>query len=107
MHRARAIRTITGEYNTKITDHEPAPRNAHARGPAMHNRRPLSGSEDSREGHAFSARTTSLEFHGGGDFHLTHARPNFLARDREQTGAKRNRSPYRSEERRVGTTSRS
>src|SRR6202165_5662353 len=35
MHSPRAIRTITGEYNTKITDHEPAPWNARAGGPAI------------------------------------------------------------------------
>src|ERR1700682_3679445 len=43
MHGSRAIRAITGEYNTKITDHEPAPRNARAGGPAVHNCRARSG----------------------------------------------------------------
>ena len=87
MHGARAIRTITGEYNTKIADHEPAPGNARVRGPAMHNRRARSGGEDRREGHAFGPGATGLVFHGGGDFDLGHTRPNFLARNREKTGA--------------------
>src|SRR4030081_2583083 len=45
MHSSGAIRAITGEYNTKITDNEPAPGNARARGPAMHDCRARSGSE--------------------------------------------------------------
>src|SRR5208282_6820367 len=73
MHSSRAIRTITGEYNTKIADHEPAPGNACARRPAMHDRRARSGSEDRRKGHAFGPGTTRLIFHSGGDFDLTHA----------------------------------
>src|ERR1039458_2726263 len=66
MHSSRAIRTITGEYNTKITDHEPTPGNAHARGPAMHNRRARSGSEYRRKRHAFGPGTTGFGFHSGG-----------------------------------------
>src|SRR5208283_4162038 len=76
MHSSRAVRTITGEYNTKIADHEPAPGNARRRGAAMHDRRPLSGSQDGGERHAFTAATTGLVFHGGGHFHLTHSGPN-------------------------------
>src|SRR6266849_9798376 len=93
MHGSRAIRTITGEYNTKIADHEPAPGNARARGAAMHNCRTSSRSEYCREGHSFGPGTTSLVFHGGGDFDLTHTGPNFLARDAEQAGTEFNRPP--------------
>src|SRR5216684_65860 len=93
MHGSRAIRTITGEYNTKIADHEPAPGNARARGAAMHNCRTSSGSEYCREGHAFDPGTTSLVFHGGGDFDLTHTGANFLACDAEQGGTEFNRPP--------------
>src|SRR5260370_24753563 len=93
MHGSRAIRTITGEYNTKITDHEPALWNARARGPAMHNCGASTGREYCREGHAFGSATTSLVFHGGGNFDLTHTGPNFLARDAEQAGTEFNRPP--------------
>src|ERR1019366_2258662 len=58
MHSSRAIRTIMGEYNTKITDHEPAPGNACARGPAMHNRGASSGGEYRRGGDALGPGTT-------------------------------------------------
>src|SRR5208283_3619027 len=74
VHSSRTIRTITGEYNTKITDHEPAPRNAGAGGPAMHNCRARSGGEDRRERHSFGSGLTSLVFHGAGDFGLAHPR---------------------------------
>src|SRR4029077_753881 len=70
VHSSGAIRAITGEYNTKITDHESAPRNARARGPAMHDRRARSGSKYRRKGHAFGPSTTGLILHGGGDFDL-------------------------------------
>src|ERR1022692_1154388 len=93
MHSSRAIRTITGEYNTKITHHEPTPRNARSRGPAMHNRRAKAGSQYGREGHAFGPGTTSLVFHGGRGRELTHARPNLPACNPEEAGAKFNRSP--------------
>src|SRR5450759_4495220 len=36
MHSSRAIRTITGEYNTKITDHEPPTGYACAGGPVSY-----------------------------------------------------------------------
>src|SRR5580704_7425227 len=49
VHGTRAIRTITGEYNTKIADHEAAPGNARARCPAMDNRGARSGGEDRRK----------------------------------------------------------
>src|SRR5450631_229985 len=94
MHGARSIRTIIGEYNTKITDHEPAPRNEGTRRSSMHYRRPRSRREDGRKGHGFGTRTTSFVFHGSGDFHFPHARPNFLACDMEKTGAKFNRPAY-------------
>ncbi len=93
MHSARAIRTITSEYNTKIADHESAPGNACARSPAMHNGRARSGGEYRRKGHAFGSGATGLVFHSGGDFDLTHTRANFLARNPEQTGAEFNRLP--------------
>src|SRR5580658_10301925 len=38
VHSSRAIRTITGEYNTKIAHHEPAPGNARERRPTVNNR---------------------------------------------------------------------
>src|ERR1035437_6126434 len=93
MHRTRAIRTITGEYNTKIADYEPPAGDARVGGPAVHNRRALSGSQYRRERHAFGPGATGLVFHGGGDFDLAHARPNLLACDAEQTGAEFHRSP--------------
>src|SRR5258708_4232194 len=74
MHSSRAIRAITGEYNTKITDYEPAPGNARAGGPAMHDCGPRSGSKYRRKGHAFGPGTTGLVFHSGGDFDLGHTR---------------------------------
>src|SRR5258708_40131911 len=49
MHGSCAIRTITGEYNTKNTDHEPAPGNTRAKGAAMHIRRATTGSGYRRE----------------------------------------------------------
>src|ERR1700720_1854603 len=60
MHSSRAIRAITGEYNTKITDHEPAPWNARAGSPSMHDCRARSGSKYRRKGHAFRPGTTGL-----------------------------------------------
>src|ERR1700674_4094558 len=93
MHSSRAIRTITGEYNTKITDHEPAPWNARARGPAMHDRRARSGSKYRRKGHAFGPGTTGLVLHSGRDFDRSHTRPNFLAYDMKKTGGEFNRPP--------------
>src|SRR5208283_1197126 len=87
MHGSRAIRTITGEYNTKITHHEPAPWNARAGGTAMHNGRASSGSQYGREGHPFGPRTTSFVFHGAGDFDFAHTGPNFAACYVEETGA--------------------
>src|ERR1700682_2210318 len=91
MHSSGAIRTITGEYNTKITDHEPAPGNARARGPAMHDCRARSGSEYRRKGHAFGPGTARLIFHGGRDCDFNRSRPNFLACYPEKTGAEVNR----------------
>src|SRR5437016_10645923 len=91
MHSSRAIRAITGEYNTKITDHEPAPWNARAGGPAMHDCRARSGSKDRRKGHAFRPGTTGLVLHGGGDLDFSDTRPNFLACDMKKTGAEFNR----------------
>src|SRR6202158_5851916 len=93
MHSPRAIRTITGEYNTKITDHEPAPGNACARGSAMHGRRASSGSEYRGEALPFAPAATSLIFHSGGNFDLGHARPNFPAGNPKKTGAEFDRSP--------------
>src|SRR5882762_3307918 len=93
MHSSGAIRAITGEYNTKITDHEPAPWNARARRPAMHDCRARSGSKYRREGHAFGPGTTGFVLHSGGDFDLSHSRPNFLAGDMKKTGAECNRPP--------------
>src|ERR1700675_5149075 len=87
MHSSRAIRAITGEYNTKITDPEPAPWDARERGPAMHDCRARSGSKYRRKGHAFGPGTTGFVLHSGGDFDLSHARPNFLAGDMKKTGA--------------------
>src|SRR4029077_8960826 len=75
VHSARAIRIITGEYNTKITDHEPAPWNARAGGPAMHDCRAFSGSKYCRKGHAFGPGPTGLIFHGCGNFELSHSSP--------------------------------
>src|SRR5208282_1541120 len=92
VHSAGAIRAITGEYNTKITDHEPAG-NARARGPAMHHRRARSGSKYRGKRHAFGPGTTSLVLHGSGDFDLTHARPNFVASNLKKTGAEFDRPP--------------
>src|SRR5258708_5245794 len=63
MHSSRAIRAITGEYNTKITDHEPTPRNARAGSPAMHDCRARSGSKYRRKGHAFGPGTTRFVLH--------------------------------------------
>ena len=77
MHSSRAIRTITGEYNTKIADHEPAPWNARAGGPAMHDCRARSGSEYRRKGHAFGPGTTGLVLHSGGDFDFSHTLAEF------------------------------
>src|SRR6266404_940973 len=93
MHSSRAIRAITGEYNTKITGHEPAPRNARAGGPAMHYCRARSGSKDRRKGHAFRPGTTGLVLHGGGDLDLGDTRPNFLACYMKKAGAEFNRPP--------------
>src|ERR1019366_707524 len=87
MHSTRAIRTITGEYNTKIADYEPPAGDARVGGPAVHNRRALSGSQYRRERHAFGPGATGLVFHGGGDFDLAHARPNLLACDAERKRA--------------------
>src|ERR1700677_4945862 len=55
-----AIRTITGEYNTKITDHDPSAGNAGLRGPAMHNRGASSRGENCRDGHALGPGTARL-----------------------------------------------
>src|SRR6202158_956716 len=93
VHSSGAIRTITGEYNTKITDHEPTPGNARARGPTMHNCRASSRSKYRRKGHAFSPGMTGLVLHGRGDFDLSHTWPNFLPRYLEQTGPELNRPP--------------
>src|ERR1700716_1628657 len=93
VHSSGAIRAITGEYNTKITDHEPAPGNARARGPAMHDCRARSGSEYRRKGHAFGPSPTGLVFHSGGNFDLSNTRTNFLACYLEKTGAEFNRPP--------------
>ena len=46
---ARAVRAITGEYNTEVADHKSAARDAGVGGAAMHNRRALAGSNDGRE----------------------------------------------------------
>src|SRR5260370_38787323 len=80
MHSTCAIRTITGEYNTKIADYEPPPGHARVGGLAVHNRRALSGSQDRWERHAYGPATPSLVFHSGGAFSLAHAGPHFLAR---------------------------
>src|SRR5713101_8482828 len=93
MHSSRAIRAITGEYNTKITDHEPAPWNARAGGPSMHDCRARSGSNYRGKGHAFGPGTTRFVLHSGGNFDLSHTRPNFLAGDMKKTGAEFNRRP--------------
>src|ERR1700732_3311096 len=93
MHSPRAIRTITGEYNTKITDHEPAPWNARAGGPAMHDCRARSGGKYRRKGHAFGPGATGLVLHRGGDFDLSHTGTNFLKGNAEKTGAEVNRPP--------------
>src|ERR1700694_470504 len=93
MHGSRAIRTITGEYNTKITDHEPTPGNARARGPAMDDCRASSRSKYRRKGHAFSPSTTGLVLHGRGDFDLSHTWPNFLPCNPGQTCSELNRPP--------------
>src|SRR5271154_1587450 len=93
VHSSCAIRAITGEYNTKITDHEPAPGKARLRRPTVHNRRTLSRSEDRGEGHAFGSGTTSLVLHGGRSFDLAHTRPNLSACNPEKTGAKFNSLP--------------
>src|SRR6266404_1208093 len=93
MHSSRAIRAITGEYNTKITDHEPAPWNARDGGPAIHDRQARSGSKYRRKGHAFGAGTTGLVLDSGGDFDFSHTRSNFLACDMKKTGAEFNRPP--------------
>src|ERR1700693_1222934 len=93
MHSSGAIRAITGAYNTKITDNEPAPWNARARGPARHNRRASSRSKYRRKGHAFGPGTARLVFYGGGDFDFSDTRPNFLACYPEKTGAEINRPP--------------
>src|SRR5260370_32317312 len=85
MHSSRAIRTITGEYNTKITDHEPAPWNARAGGLAMHDCRARSGGKYRRKGHAFVPGATGLVLHRGGDFDLSHTRPNFLTCDPQKS----------------------
>ncbi len=90
VHSSRAIRTITGEYNTKIADHEPAPGNACGRSPAVHNRRARSGSEDGRKRHAFGSGTAGLVLHRRRDFDFTHAWPNFPASYAEKTGAQFN-----------------
>ncbi len=92
VHSSRAIRAITREYNTKITDHEPLARYACLRGPAVHDRRALSGSQYRRKRHAFGPSTTGLVFHGGSDFDFPNAGPNLLACDLEQTGAEFHRS---------------
>src|SRR5208283_1020207 len=93
VHSSRAVRAITGEYNTKITDHEPPAGYACDRGSAVHDRRALSGSQYGRKRHAFGSGTTRLVFHGSGDFDFTHAWPNLLACNLEQTGAESHRSP--------------
>src|ERR1700687_563249 len=93
VHSSGAIRAITGEYNTKITDHEPAPGNARARGPAMHDCRARSGSKYCRKGHAFGPGTTGLVLHSGGDFDFSHPWPNLLACCPEKTGAELDRPP--------------
>src|ERR1039457_5678426 len=49
VHGARAIGAITREYNTKIADHEPAPRYARRRRSAMHDRRALASGKDRRK----------------------------------------------------------
>src|SRR6266403_1000512 len=60
VHSSGPIRTITGEYNTKIADHESAPGNARVRGTAMHDCRASSGSKYRRKRHAFGSRATGL-----------------------------------------------
>src|SRR5260370_39653562 len=86
MHSPRAIRTITGEYNTKITDHEPAPGNVCARGSAMHDRRARSGSEYRRERPSFSPPPTSLLFHNRRHFAPRPPPPTFFAGHSKKTG---------------------
>ena len=85
VHGTRTIRTITREYNTKIADHEPAPRDARLRRASVHHRRARPGGDDGRKRHALGALRARLKFHGRGNFNFAHARPDFRARDAEQT----------------------
>src|SRR5258708_32343366 len=85
VHGSCSIRTITGEYNTKIADHEPTPGNARAGGPAMDNRRAPSGSQYCRKGHAFGPPATGLVLHGTRNFIFTQPGPNLLATNAENT----------------------
>src|SRR5712692_730700 len=87
VHGARSVRTITGEYNTEVADHESAARDPDLGGATMHNRRALAGSDDRRERHALRPGTPRLVFHGSGDFHFFHAGSNLLAGDLEEGGA--------------------
>src|ERR1700719_1882031 len=81
VHSSGAIRAITGEYNTKIADHEAAGGNACPRCAAMHKCRTGPGCEDCGERHALGSGTTSFIFHGAGNFDLSYTRPNFFSCD--------------------------
>src|ERR1022692_1622902 len=93
MHGSRSVRTIIGEYNTKITDHEPTPRNARPGRTPMHDRRTRSGSKYGCEGHSVGSATTGRVFHRGGDFNFAYAGADVFARDRKKTRAQLNRPP--------------
>src|SRR5882724_4134756 len=84
---ARAVRAITGEYNTEVADHESAARDPGLGGTAMDNRGALAGSDDGRERHTLRPGTPRLVFHGSGDFHFFHSGSNLLASDLKEGGA--------------------
>src|SRR5450755_2329234 len=93
MHGARAIRTVIGEYNTKITDHESAVGNARSGRTSMHNCRTRPCGKDGCERHAVSPSAPGLVFHRGSDFDLADTRLDFVAGDLKEAGTEFNCPP--------------
>jgi len=92
MHGSGAIRTIIGEYNTKIADHEPAPRNARPRG------RPCTIAERSPDarmvGNDMPSAPAQRASYSMAAATATSGTPaEFAACNPEETGAKLNRPP--------------
>src|SRR6267154_6826328 len=81
VHSSGAIRAITGEYNTKIADHEASGGNARPRRAAMHKCRKDPRCDDCGERHALGSGTTGFIFNDAGNFDHSYTRPNFFSVD--------------------------